>query len=264
MISTIPLFLGLGVIAGLLAGMLGVGGGIVVVPVLLLSFTYLKVAPGVITHLAIGTSLATILFTSLSAVRAQQLKKAIDWPLVRSLAPAMVSGSFISGYIAGWIPGNWLRMLFGVFLILASIQLLLNWRPAGRHELPARAGLWAAGIGIGTVSALVGIGGGTLTVPYLNWCNVEMKRAVAASSALSSVLSLFGAAGFIISGLNNAVLPPWSLGYVSLPATLGIIVTAVLFAPMGVQLSHRLPVSVLKRIFGVLLLIVAVQIFLLK
>ncbi|WP_197495802.1 sulfite exporter TauE/SafE family protein [Acidihalobacter yilgarnensis] len=231
-----------------------------VVPVLLATFAYLKVAPGVITHLAIGTSLATIVFTSLSAVRAQQRKKAIDWPLVRALAPAVVLGSFVSGYVAGWIPGHWLRLVFGVFLILASVQLLLNWRPAGRRGLPAKPGLWAAGIGIGTVSALVGIGGGTLTVPFLSWCNVEMKRAVAASSALGFVLALFGAAGFVISGLDDTALPPWSLGYVSLPALLGIIATAVLFAPLGVQLSHRLPVTVLKRIFGVLLLAVAIQI----
>ncbi|OBS09652.1 sulfite exporter TauE/SafE family protein [Acidihalobacter prosperus] len=264
MLATLPLFLGLGVVAGLLAGMLGVGGGIVVVPVLLAAFAYLKVAPEMITHLAIGTSLATIVFTSLSAVRAQQRKKAIDWQLVRALAPAVVVGSFISGYVAGWIPGHWLRLTFGVFLILASIQLLLNWRPPGRRGLPAGPGLWAVGVAIGTVSALVGIGGGTLTVPFLSWCNVEMKRAVAASSALGFVLALFGAAGFVISGFGDPMLPSWSLGYVSLPALIGIMATAVLFAPLGVQLSHRLPVAVLKRIFGMLLLAVAVQILFFK
>ncbi|AOV16153.1 hypothetical protein BJI67_02895 [Acidihalobacter aeolianus] len=260
MFAALFLFLALGVIAGLLAGMLGVGGGIVVVPVLLAAFAYLKFPPGVITHLAIGTSLATIVFTSLSAVRAQQRKKAIDWPLVRALSPAVVVGSFISGYVAGWIPGYWLRLTFGVFLILASIQLLLNWRPPGSRGLPSTPGLWAVGVGIGTVSALVGIGGGTLTVPFLSWCNVDMKRAVAASSALGFVLALFGAAGFVVSGWHDAALPAWSLGYVSLPALAGIAASAVLFAPLGVHLSHRLPVAVLKRIFGILLLAVAVQI----
>lgn len=256
---TLLLFLGVGVIAGLLAGMLGVGGGIVIVPVLLTAFHYLGIVPGLTAHLAIGTSLATIVFTSLSAIRAQQRKRAIDWPLVRALVPAVIVGSFLSGYVAGWISGGLLRTLFGVFLILASVQLLLNWRPAGHGGLPGRFGLWGAGAVIGMISALVGIGGGTLTVPFLSWCDVEMKRAVAASSTLGFALALFGAAGFVLSGWGHAELPPWSLGYVYLPAWLGISATSVLFAPLGVRLSHALPVGTLKRVFGVLLLLVAIR-----
>ncbi|APZ44184.1 sulfite exporter TauE/SafE family protein [Acidihalobacter ferrooxydans] len=259
---TLVLFLGLGVVAGVLAGMLGVGGGIVVVPVLLAVFHYLGFAPGVITHLAIGTSLATIVFTSLSAVRAQQRKRAIDWPLVRALVPTVILGAFLSGYVAGWIPGHLLRLFFGGFLVLASLQLLLNWRPAGQRGLPGRVGQWIAGGTIGMVSALVGIGGGTLTVPFLSWCNVDMKRAVAASSTLGFALALFGAAGYVLSGWNVPELPAWSLGYVYLPAWLGISATAVLFAPLGVRLSHALPVATLKRGFGVLLLFVAARMLL--
>lgn len=257
---TLLLFASLGVVAGILAGMLGVGGGIVIVPVLLAAFHYLGIAPEVIAHLAIGTSLGTIVFTSLSAIAAQQRKRAIDWPLVFALAPAMVIGSFLSGYVAGWIPGDLLRTLFGVFLVIASIQLLLNWRPGGHRGLPKRLGLWLSGGVIGMISALIGIGGGALTVPFLSWCNVDMKRAVASSSTLGFPLALFGAAGFVVSGWHHSALPPWSFGYVYLPAWLGISVAAVLFAPLGVRLSHALPVAALKRAFGVLLLLVAVQI----
>lgn len=256
---TLVLFLGLGVVAGLLAGMLGVGGGIVIVPVLLTAFSYIGISQGVITHLAIGTSLATIIFTSLSAIRAQQKKRAIDWPLVFALTPSIILGSFLSGYVAGWIPGNLLRTLFGGFLVLASIQLLLNWRPGGHRGLPGRFGLWVSGGVIGMISALVGIGGGALTVPFLSWCNVDMKRAVAASSTLGFGLALFGGTGFVLSGWAHSELPPWSLGYVYLPAWLGISATAVLFAPLGVRLSHALPVAMLKRAFGVLLLFLAVR-----
>lgn len=256
---TLILFLGLGVVAGLLAGMLGVGGGIVIVPVLLAAFHYLGIAPGVTAHLAIGTSLATIVFTSLSAIRAQQRKRAIDWPLVFALVPSVILGSFLSGYVAGSIPGSLLRTLFGGFLMLASVQLLLNWRPGGHRGLPGRFGLWLSGAVIGVISALVGIGGGTLTVPFLSWCNVDMKRAVAASSTLGFGLALFGASGFVLSGWAHPELPAWSLGYVYLPAWLGISATAVLFAPLGVRLSHALPVATLKRVFGVLLLLVAAR-----
>lgn len=261
---TLLLFLCVGVVAGLLAGMLGVGGGIVIVPVLLTAFHLLGFAPEVIAHLAIGTSLGTIVFTSLSAVRAQQRKGAIDWPLVFALVPAVIVGSFLSGYVAGWIPGRLLRLLFGVFLVAASAQLLLNWRPSAQHGLPGRFGLWLSGGVIGMISALVGIGGGTLTVPFLSWCNVDMKRAVAASSTLGFALALFGAAGFVLSGWRHPGLPEWSLGYIYLPAWLGISATAVLFAPLGVRLSHALPVAMLKRVFGILLLAVAVRILLFR
>lgn len=256
---TLVLFLGLGVVAGVLAGMLGVGGGIVIVPVLLATFHYLGFESGVTAHLAIGTSLATIVFTSTSAVAAQQRKRAINWPLVFSLMPAVMLGGFLSGYVAGWIPGHLLRMLFGGFLVLAGAQLLLNWRPAGHRGLPGRFGLWGAGGVIGVVSALVGIGGGTLTVPFLSWCNVDMKRAVAVSSTLGFGLALFGATGFVLSGWRTPGLPALSLGYVYLPAWLGISASAVLFAPLGVRLSHALPVALLKRVFGVLLLAVALR-----
>lgn len=259
---TLLLFLGLGVVAGVLAGMLGVGGGIVIVPVLLAVFHYLGFTPGIIAHLAIGTSLATIVFTSLSAIRAQQRKRAIDWKLVSALVPSVIIGSFLSGYIAGWIPGHLLRVLFGAFLVLASVQLLLNWRPGGHRGLPGRVGQWIAGGVIGMISALVGIGGGTLTVPFLSWCNVDMKRAVASSSALGFGLALFGAAGFVLSGWGEPALPHWSLGYVYVPAWLGISATAILFAPLGVWLSHTLPVAMLKRGFGLLLLFVAVRMLL--
>lgn len=251
------LYLCSGVLAGLISGMLGIGGGIVLVPILLAIFHHLAMPSDLTTHMAIGTSLATIVFTSLSAVYAQYRRQAIDWELIGRLAPATVLGSFLSGYLAGFIPGHILKSLFAVFLTLAAIQLLSNWRPAAQRSLPGTAMLWGIGTGIGALSALLGIGGGTLTVPFLNWCNVDMRRAIATSTALGSTLAIFGAMGFVVAGLHQSKLPPWSFGYISLPALLGISSSAILLAPVGVYFAHRLPVMSLKKIFGLLLLMLA-------
>lgn len=252
-------YLGLGIVAGLLGGMLGVGGGIVVVPALIWIFRQEGVQPDVLTHLAIGTSLAIIVFTSLSAIRAQQKRGAIDWAVVRLLVPATILGGLASGYLAGFIPSATLKMIFSVFLLAVSIQLLANWRAAPHWTLPGPKGLWGVGLGIGSLSAMMGIGGGTIAVPFLNACNVEMKRAIAISSTLGFPIAVFGAAGFILSGWHHAGLPAWSLGYVDLRVLLAVGATSMLVAPFGVRLAHHLPVAKLKQVFGILLLLVALQ-----
>lgn len=252
-------YFGLGAVSGLLAGMFGVGGGIVVVPALIWIFQQQGVHPDILTHLAIGTSLAGIIFTSISAIRAQQKRGAIDWPVVRMLAPATLLGGLTSGYLAGFIPAGTLKMTFAVFLIAVSIQLLANWQPAPHWKLPGRKGLWGVGLGIGSLSAMMGIGGGTIAVPFLHACNVDIKRAIAISTTLGLPIAVFGAAGFVLSGWHHVDLPPWSLGYVYLPALIAVTSTSILMAPLGVRLAHHLPVAKLKRFFGVLLLLVALQ-----
>ncbi|MFA5081813.1 MAG: sulfite exporter TauE/SafE family protein [Hydrogenophilaceae bacterium] len=252
-------FLALGLLAGILAGMLGIGGGVVVVPALIWIFQHQGMPGEIIPHLAIGTSLAAIVFTSLSAIRAQQKRGAIDWGVVRLLAPATLLGGFISGYLAGFIPAETLKTFFAVFLFLVGTQFLLDWKPAAHWRLPGRAGLWGTGLGIGSLSALLGIGGGNITVPFLHACNLELKRAIAISTALGFPIALFGAIGFVVSGWGHAALPPNSLGYISLPALAAIAASSILVAPLGVRLAHNLPVRNLKRIFGILVLAISLR-----
>jgi len=248
-----------GAFAGLISGMLGVGGGIVLVPILIFIFGVLAIPVGMAAHMAIGTSLSTIIFTSMSAIYAQHRRKAIDWNLTRKLAPATILGSLISGYLAGLIPGLALKAMFGIFLVAAAAQMFFEWRPAPQRTLPGPMALLGIGTGIGALSAMLGIGGGTLTVPFFNWCNVDLRRAIATSTALGFGLAVFGTIGFIVSGFHRPGLPSDSFGYVSLPAMMGIASTAVILAPFGVHLAHRLPVRRLKRIFALLLFCLAVN-----
>jgi uncharacterized membrane protein YfcA len=258
-VSFILIYLALGMFAGILAGMLGVGGGIVVVPALLWIFKHQGFEGEIITHLAIGTSLSAIVFTSLSAIWAQHKRAAIDWAVVRQLAPATLLGGLISGYLAGFVGGATLKMAFSIFLLLVSIQLLANWQVSPHWKIPGRMGLWLAGLAIGSISAMMGIGGGTITVPFLHACNVEMRRAIAISTTLGFPIALFGGAGFVLTGWGHPGLPPGSLGYLFLPALLAITVPAILTAPLGVRLAHHLPVKALKRVFGAIVLVVSIR-----
>lgn len=259
MITAILVYMGLGALTGLLAGMLGIGGGSVVVPALVFVFARQHLAPGLGMKLAIGTSLASILFTSLAAIRAQQKRRAIDWSVAAPLGVATLVGSLVSGYFAGFLPGLVLKEIFGVFVGLVGLQLLADWRPAAHWRLPPRPALLGVGFGIGALSAVLGIGGGSLTVPFLTACNVDMRRAIAISATLGLPIALFGAAGFALSGQHRAGLPPGTLGYIYLPALAGLTTVAIAVVPMGVHLAHRLPVAQLKRVFGGLLIAVGLQ-----
>ncbi len=252
-------FLALGLVAGLLAGMLGIGGGVVIVPALIWIFQHQGLPGEIIPHLAVGTSLGSIVFTSLSAILAQHRRRAIDWSVVRLLAPATLLGGFASGSLAGYIPADVLKGLFAVFLLLVGTQFIFDWKPAPHWRLPGRVGLWGSGLGIGSLSALLGIGGGNITVPFLHACNMELKRAIAISTTLGFPIAVFGAAGFILSGWSQAALPPDSLGYISLPALAAIAACSILLAPLGVRLSHDLPVKNIKRIFGGLVLVISLR-----
>ncbi|MGM0595284.1 MAG: sulfite exporter TauE/SafE family protein [Pseudomonadota bacterium] len=247
------IYAGLGAFAGVLAGLFGVGGGLVIVPVLAVVFHQAGVEAGVIMQLAVGTSLATIVFTSLSSVRAHHRRGAVGWSQVAQLLPGIVLGAWLGAVLADQLRSDTLKALFGVFELLVALQMGLNLRPAPHRELPGRWGMGLAGGVIGGVSALVGIGGGTMTVPFLQWCNVPMRQAVATSAACGLPIALAGAAGFVISGWDNARLPPLSSGYLYWPAFAGIVVASVLFAPLGARLAHALPAATLKRFFALFL-----------
>jgi len=258
----ILLYLLVGAIAGLIAGLFGVGGGLVIVPVLVYLFTQQGMDPDSLVHLAVGTSLATIVFTSISSVYAHHKHGAVRWDLFWRLTPGIVVGALLGAVIADEMPANILRRFFALFEWFVAIQLLLNTRANASRRLPGRVGLFAAGNIIGSVSSVVGIGGGTLTVPFLVWCNVAMRKAVATSSACGLPIAIAGAAGFIVTGWSATTSLKWSLGYLYLPALLGIVASSVMFAPLGARLAHRLPADKLKRLFGLFLLCLGAYMFL--
>ena len=255
----IELYILLGMAAGLLAGLLGVGGGLIIVPALAAIFVHLQYPPEVLMHMAIATSLATIVVTSIVSAWAHHRHGAVLWPVVAKLIPGILLGAIAGAWLAGQLPTSSLRIAFGVFEILVAIQMGLSLRPLASRHLPQHAGMTMAGGVIGAVSALVGIGGGTLTVPFLYWCRVAMRQAVATSAACGLPIAIAGMAAYIMLGWDVTGLPVRHLGYIDLLAWLWIAVGSILFAPLGAKLAHRLPVTILKRIFAVLLFIIGVR-----
>lgn len=257
--ETFILYSLLGAIAGILAGLLGVGGGLVIVPVLAWMFVDAGFSTSVIMHLALGTSLATIVVTSISSSYSHHKYNAVLWPLVAKLAPGIVIGAWLGAAVADQLPSTILQKVFGVFELLVAVQIGLNLKTASHRTLPGKLMTSIAGTVIGGVSAIVGIGGGTLTVPFLHWCNVNMRNAVATSAACGFPIAVAGALGYIVAGWNNAVLPNSSSGYVYWPAFAAISITSLIFAPLGAKLAHTIPVPLLKRIFSVVLLVLGIK-----
>ena len=253
------LYLVLGAIAGILAGLFGVGGGIIIVPVLVFSFTAQGFAPEVLTHLAVGTSLATIVFTSINSIREHNRRGAVQWNLFVWLAPGILAGAAVGGVTAALIQGPILQKIIGVFAICVALQLALNLTPKNSRPLPKRPELIAAGGIIGWASAIFGIGGGSVTVPFLVWRSVSIQQAVATSAACGFPIAFAGAVVFMSTGWHESQLPEWSLGFVYLPAVLGIALTSMFFARFGARLAHRLPPLLLKRLFALLLTAVGIS-----
>ena len=255
-------YLLLGAFVGVVAGLLGVGGGLIIVPVLILLFQQYGFSAGIITHLAVGTSLATIMLTSISSVRAHHAHGAVQWPVFLQLTPGIVIGTLAGALLASVISSASLKTFFGFFELAVALQMALELRPSAARSLPRLPGMSLAGSVIGAVSALVGIGGGTLTVPFLVWCNISMQKAVATSSACGLPIAVAGAVGFVLTGWQNPQLPAGSTGFVYWPAFFGIILTSMLTAPLGARLAHRLPSRTLKKVFAVFLAILGLRMLL--
>lgn len=249
----------LGVFAGLSAGLLGVGGGIIVVPVLIYSFSALGFSPEVLTHMAVGTSLATIIITSTGSVFQHHRKGSVLWSVLTWFTVGLVAGALLGATLADLLHGRILQILFGIFALLIAAQMLKGKSPKAGRSLPGRAGLAGVGVIIGAVSAIFGIGGGSLSVPFFSWCNMKMQDAVGTSSAGGIPIAIAGAAGFVWTGWAHPHLPPLSLGYIYIPALAGIALTSVLFSQVGARWAHRLPATTLKKIFAVLLAVVGVK-----
>lgn len=248
-----------GGVAGILAGLLGIGGGILIVPVLVFVFRYQGVDPEIIMHMAIGTSLATIVVTSLSSIREHQAHAAIIWSIVKLMAPSIILGALLGAVIADALPSDTLRLIFAPFMLLVAFQMGFGRPPKAQRQLPQTVGLSVAGGIIGFLSSLLGIGGGSLNVPFMSFCNISVRKAVATSAAIGFPIALAGVIGFIISGWNISALPEWSLGYINLKAALSIVVASAITAPLGAKLTHIMPVNVLKKVFALLLVIVAIK-----
>ena len=256
------ILLSMGALAGTLAGLLGIGGGVIIVPVLAMVFQHQGVAIDVLMHVSIGTSLATIVVTSLSSIRAHQKRGAIDWSVFRRITPGIIVGGFLGSVLADAIPGEELRVLFAIFMFLVATQMMIAGTPAPHRKLPPWPGMLTAGVVIGAIASLMGVGGGAMSVPFMTWCNIHIRQAVATSAAIGFPIALAGAAGFMITGWGNELLPPWSAGYINLPAFTGIVVASILFAPLGAKLAHTIPPTLLKRIFAVLLYILGTRMLL--
>ena len=248
----------IGALAGYLAGFLGIGGGFVVVPAL--TFLFLQdtsTAPWAI-HMAIATSLATMLVTSLSSIIAHQRKGAIRWPLVKSLAAGLMVGAVLGAVVVDYLPGAQLVRLFGLFAILAGLQLVVGRQPEGEKPLPGQPVLSLVGLVIGTLSSIAGIGGGALTGPWQLWHGIRAQNAVATSAACGYPIAVAGSFSLVWLGMGGE-LPDGALGYVHLPALLGIAVTSAMAAPLGAATVHRLPPALVRRIFGVFLILVGLR-----
>nr|WP_321401504.1 sulfite exporter TauE/SafE family protein [uncultured Desulfobacter sp.] len=255
----IALYLAVGGVAGVLAGLLGIGGGLIIVPMLTSVFTHQHVAHEVIVHMALGTSLASILFTSVSSMRSHHKRGAVVWPVVFRITPGILVGTFTGTWIASMLSTNFLKCFFGIFLYYVATQMIMGIKPKPTRDIPGTAGIFAAGSIIGVFSSLVGIGGGTLSVPFLTWCNTKIHKAIGTSAGIGFPIAAAGFIGYVINGLGVQNLPPYSIGFVNLGALAGIVAASVLTAPIGVKLAHSLPVDKLKRVFAVLLYVVGTR-----
>lgn len=259
---TFLLYLALGACVGIMAGLLGVGGGLIIVPTLVWIFHNQQVNEALLMHLVLGTSLATIVITSISSVRAHHQHKAVQWSAMWQLTPGIVVGAWLGAALADMLPSAALTKIFALFVLTVAAQMVFGVKPAAQRELPGKTGMALAGGLIGGVSAIVGIGGGSLTVPFLTWCNISIRHAVATSAACGLPIALAGTIGFMATGWKHAQLPTWSIGYVYLPALIGIAAASMCTAPLGARLAHTLPTALLKKIFAIFLTVIGIRMLL--
>lgn len=254
--------LALGAFVGIIAGLFGVGGGLIIVPVLSAILLEQDVPLEHAIHIAVGSSLATIILTSLSSVRAHHKRDAVDWLIFRTMVPGIIIGALVGAGIAALLDSPGLASLFGIFEICVSMYLFFSPTPEPRAAQIDRPLLYGASLVIGAISSLLGIGGGTMTVPFLTWNRIRMQNAVATASACGIPIAIAGMVGFIITGWGKEGLPAYSSGYVYWPAVGLIAITSVSMAPLGAHLAHSLSPQRLKKYFAFLLLILGIRMLL--
>lgn len=253
----IAALLALGAGAGFLAGLLGIGGGLVMVPLMAMILTASGVALEHVVHVAIATSLATILFTSAATVRAFHRLGTVSWPMVRRFVPGILGGGLLGAQVAGSLPAPAMALVFALFVGTSATLMLLDRKPAPHRELPGPVGMTAVGGAIGLVSSLVGAGGAFLSVPFMLWCNVRIHQAIGTAAAVGLPIAAAGTIGYVWAGLREPNLPPGALGYVHVPALLGVVAASMLTAPLGTRTAQRMDVRRLRRAFAILLYFLA-------
>ncbi len=244
----------LGLATGFLAGLLGIGGGMLIGPFMTIILSALGVPADLAVKMAIATSMATIMFTSISSVRAHHKRGAVRWDIVKGLAPGIViGGALASAGVFALLKGSYLAIFFALFVGFSATQMFLDKKPKPSRQMPGTAGQVAAGSVIGFLSGLVGAGGGFISVPFMVAHNVSIINAVATSAALGFPIAVANTVGYVVSGASLPNLPPHSLGYLWLPALAVIASCSVLTAPLGAKVAHRLPVAKLKKVFALIL-----------
>lgn len=259
------LYLLTGCLAGFSAGLLGIGGGLIIVPVLFFVFSSQGYASETLMHMALATSLATIITTSISSTLAHHRKRSVLWPVVFSLAPSLCAGAWLGAMLASTMDTGLLKPLFGIFELLVA-GLMFSQYQSTRHHLSIRPANAIIGGGIiGSLSAIIGIGGGTLTVPFLHWHNIDIKNAVATSAACGLPIAIFATASYVVSGWQQpaeSAAAQNSLGYVQLDAFFFIALSSFIFAPLGARTAHHLSGKNLKKVFALLLLVLGLKMIL--
>ena len=249
-----PAYLLLGAVVGFFAGLLGIGGGLIMVPVLTFIFNAQQFSPDRILHLALGTTMAAIIFSSASSLRTHHAHGAVNWQVVKYITPGIILGTLGGATLVNALSSQVLSIIFVVFIYYAATQMLLKITPKPSRTLPGRLGMFGAGSIIGAISSFVAIGGGLLTVPFLSVCNVKLQHAIGTAAAVGFPIAVAGAIGYIANGMaQSQPLPEYSLGYVYLPALGWIVLASTLTAPFGAKTTHTVQTATLRKVFVVLL-----------
>lgn len=251
-LQTILILLSIGCFVGFIAGMFGLGGGGMLVPILTSIFISMQMPINSVVHIALGTSMCTIIITTYSSFRSQHKKGAVRWDLFRLIAPGVLIGTFLGTFLASKLDSLPLAIIFSIFMFLLSIQMFFSKPTASTTKLFSSKIQFLTGCFIGGVSSLMSIGGGGLTVPYLSWQNIDIKKAIGTSSSIGFPLAISGTLGYIINGWNETSLESFYLGYVYLPAVFCVAITSYFFAPLGVKMVHKIPSQNAKKLFAIL------------
>jgi uncharacterized membrane protein YfcA len=253
-------YLAIGLVVGYLSGLLGIGGGIIIVSSLAIMFAAHGFPPAYVMHLALGSSMACIVFGSFSSFRTHDKHGAVDWHVVRSVTPGLVAGVVGGVLVARASSTALLKYFYLAFTLFVTLQWVLNLKPKPSRELPGRGGLAAFGVFMGVIAGLFGGGGAVAGVPFLTWCNQSIHRAIGTVAALGFPISIIGTLGYVAAGWNAPDMPPWSIGFVYVPASIGIAVTSMITARWGARMAHRLKGNTLRRIFALVLVALAAKV----
>ena len=253
------IYLLMGLFVGFFAGLLGIGGGLILVTLMVYLFTLQAFPADRLLHLALGTSITSIVFTSISSLRAHHKRGAVRWDILRAAVPGLVIGTLLGTVVADLLKSKYLAVFFVIFVYYSSVQMFANVKPKPTRQLPGKGGMAVVAVIVGLVSSLVGVGGGVMTIPLMSLCNVPMRQVIGTSAALGLPIAIAGALGFIAMGLGKDHLPALSLGYVYLPALVGIVIGTFVTVPWGAKMAHSMPVTRLQKIFAIILFILATR-----